>query len=398
MTVPSGSDWPSENLGLSILAAGSAALAGLLIVTYFQYVLLAIVLAYLAMPAQRRLEREMRPFSAAVTIITVAVLAVFVPLAYVLTVAVQQGLRLIRSVLDGELGAEAVPDEVGLFGYVLDIDVLYATYQDPIAMGLRRLATNAVGVLRGLPDLLIGLSVTFFVLFALLRDGDDLLSWTRSVVPVSDAVYDELVAELDDLMWASVVGNVIVAAIQAVGLGAALFVAEVPGVVFLTVATFVLTLLPLVGAFGVWVPVSVYLFAVGRPATALLLVAFGSVVSVSDAYLRPAVINRTGAINIAIIVVGIFGGIVFLGAIGLFLGPVILGGAKVVLDIYAGERADSSDRDAAAVEGPSPAEERGRSPGAADASVGPDAPGDGGVDDGPEEEDESAEVKPEEKE
>lgn len=115
-----------------------------------------------------------------------------------------------------------------------------------------------------------------------------------------------------------------------------------PGVVFLTVATFILTLLPLVGAFGVWLPVSIYLLAIGRPISAVLLFVYGSFVSASDLYVRPAIINRSGALNVATIVVGIFGGIVLFGAIGLFVGPVVLGGAKVVLDLFAQERVEST--------------------------------------------------------
>ena len=224
----------------------------------------------------------------------------------------------------------------------VDFDLLYATYQEPIAAGLQRLATGALTVITGLPGLLIGLTVTMFVLFTLLRDGEQLLTWLRAVVPVSEHVQRELLRELDALMWASVIGNVAVAGIQAVLLGIGLALLGVPGVVFLTVATFILTLLPLVGAFGVWIPVLLYLFAIGRPTAAGLLFVFGSVVSVSDFYLRPAIINRSGALNVAIIVVGIFGGIVLFGAMGLFVGPVVLGGSKVVLDLFARERAESS--------------------------------------------------------
>ena len=41
------------------------------------------------------------------------------------------------------------------------------------------------------------------------------------------------------------------------------------------------------------------------------------------------------AFNSAIVVVGIFGGLVVFGAVGLFVGPVVLGGAKLVLDCFA---------------------------------------------------------------
>jgi len=96
--------------------------------------------------------------------------------------------------------------------------------------------------------------------------------------------------------------------------------------------------LPLVGSFGVWIPASLYLIAQNRPTAAAIIFVFGVVVSVSDVYLRPAVINRAGAINVAIIAMGIFGGIVLFGGVGLFIGPVVLGGTKVVLDLYTRER------------------------------------------------------------
>ncbi|WP_254544876.1 AI-2E family transporter [Halomarina pelagica] len=304
--------------------------------------MLAIVLAYVLVPVQQRLERYLSSTMAAITLIVISIVVILVPVAYILTIAIQQGLGLLTVIQDGELSLDIIENRIENIGYVIDLDLLYATYQEPIATGLQRLATGALTVISGLPGLLIGLTVTMFVLFTLLRDGEQFLSWLQAVVPVSEHVQRELLRELDALMWASVIGNVAVAAIQAVLLGIGLALLGVPGVVFLTVATFILTLLPLVGAFGVWIPVSLYLLAIGRPTAAVLLFVFGSLVSVSDFYLRPAIINRSGALNVAIIVVGIFGGIVLFGAMGLFVGPVVLGGAKAVLDLFAQERAESS--------------------------------------------------------
>ncbi|KAB1190624.1 AI-2E family transporter [Haloferax sp. MBLA0076] len=324
------------------MAVVSGVLGLLFVFTQLQYILLAIVLAYVLAPAQRTLERHTSSATAALILISLSVVVLFIPIAYLLTVAIQQGLGLLTALQEGGLSPDIVQDQLEAIGYVIDFDLLYATYQEPIASGLQRLATGAVTVVGGLPGVLIGLTVTLFVLFALLRDGEQFVTWLKSIVPLSDRVERELIRELDVLMWASVIGNVAVAGVQAVLLGIGLALVGMPGVVFLTVATFVLTLLPLVGAFGVWLPVSGYLFAIGRPTTAILFIAYGSVVSSSDLYLRPAIINRSGAINVATIVVGIFGGIVLFGAIGLFVGPVILGGSKVVLDLFVQERADST--------------------------------------------------------
>ncbi len=334
---PTGS---SGGNALTLLAVASAFIAALLIFTYLQYVLLAIVLAYVLAPVQRKLEQRMSSMTAAITLIVSSILVVFIPLAYILAIAIQQGLELIAAIQEGDFSPEVIQDRLETIGYVVDFEQIYATYREPIAEGVQNLATGTLTVIGGLPGVLLGFTVTVFVLFALLRDGERLVAWLQSVAPINDRVQRNLLRELDHLMWASVVGNVAVAGIQAVLLGIGLTLVGMPGVIFLTVVTFILALLPLVGAFGVWVPVSTYLFLIGRPFAAGLFVIYGLAVSVSDIYLRPALISRSGTVNVAIIVVGIFGGIVLFGAIGLFIGPVVLGGAKIVLDLFAQERTE----------------------------------------------------------
>ncbi len=337
------SGWFSERTGVTVLALVGITFGLLVILPYLQYILLGIVLAYILMPAQRRLERVVGSMTAALTLVAVAILAILLPTIYVLAIAFQQALGVITAIQEGTLDIADIEQRLETTGVTVDLVEMYEIYEEPIGTALQGFATAGIEFVGGLPAILIGLTVTVFVLFALLRDGTQLLAWSRTVVPIDDALQREFHAELDQLMWASVVGNVAVAAIQAVLLGIGLVLLGVPAVVFLTVVTFVLSLLPLVGAFGVWVPVSLYLLAVGDVVSAAILVAYGSLVSASDTYLRPALIGKTGAFNSAIIVVGIFGGIIVFGAVGLFIGPVVLGGAKVTLDLFARERAETDE-------------------------------------------------------
>lgn len=342
---PPGPGWLSNRTGMTILAALSVFLATLILLPYLQYVLLGIVLAYILMPAQRRLERTLGSMLAALVLVTIAVLAILLPVTYVLAIALGQALEVLTAIQEGSLGMADVEAQLE-DGHGIDLSDLYDTYQEPIGTALQGLATSGIELVSGLPAILIGLTVTVFVLFALLRDGDRLVAWTQTVLPIDDEIQRELLAELDQLMWASVVGNVAVAAIQAIALGLALAVLGIPAVVLLTVTTFVLALLPLIGAFGVWLPVAVYLAATNDLVGAVAIAAYGSLVSASDTYLRPALIGRTSAFNSAIVVVGIFGGIVVFGAVGLFIGPVVLGGAKVTLDAFARERTADLDSSA----------------------------------------------------
>ena len=327
------SQWASERLGLWLLALLSGLLAALVVLPYLQYVLLAIVLAYVLVPAQRALEHYVGSTNAALSLVLGSVLVFMLPMMYVLTLAILQGLELVMAIQEGVLDAEAIEGRLEGEGFVVDLTDVYATYQEPIATGLQGLASSALGIVGGLPGVFIGLTVTAFVMFSLLRDGDNFLSWLVSVMPIDEDVQWELLVELDRLMWASVVGNVAVAAIQGILLGIGLVLLGIPGVAFLTVATFLLALLPLVGAFVVWVPISMYLVLSGQPIAGVTLFVYGALVSASDTYLRPAVIGRSGALSAAVVVVGIFGGVAIFGVMGLFVGPVVLGGVKVVFDV-----------------------------------------------------------------
>lgn len=332
---PDPPDWIVEQLGLTALALLSGLLALFVLLPYLQYVLFGVVLAYILFPVQRRLEQYVRPTIAAIAVVMATLLVILIPLVYVVTVAVQQSLGVVRSIRDRQLDIEMIEEILETNRYAVDFVALYESNQDRIATGIQEITTEAINLVGSLPSMFIGLTVTLFVLFALLRDGDRLVAWFQWVLPIDDGILEELHTGLDQLMWASVVGNVAVAAIQAVMLGIGLAIAGVPAIVFLTVATFVLTLLPLVGAFGIWIPAAAYLVAVGRPTAGAAMAVYGLFVTFSDSYIRPTLIGQTSAFNSAIVVVGIFGGLVVFGAVGLFIGPVVLGGAKLTLDCFA---------------------------------------------------------------
>ncbi|GAB7095033.1 AI-2E family transporter [Halolamina litorea] len=329
---------PGPRPGLTALALASAVIGLLVILPYLQYVLFGVVFAYMLYPVQKRVEEHVEPTTGAIAVVAGTVVVVLAPLVYVVTVATRQLIDIVRVFRAGEFDLRAIESILETNGYEVDLVRLFEANQDRIVDGLRQLLTGAFDLAGTVPSLFIGITVSLFVLFALLRDGESLMAWGRWVVPVGDDVLDDLVEGVDELMWASVVGNVAVAAIQSVMLGVGLFVAGVPAIVFLTVMAFVLTLLPLVGLFMVWVPASGYLIVVGRPTAAAAVAVYGLLIMFSDSYLRPATIGHTKAYNSATVIVGIFGGLVLFGAVGLFIGPVVLGAAKLALDCFARER------------------------------------------------------------
>lgn len=341
MTLGQGnSGWISEQQALAVLVLVSIFVALLVLLPYLQFILLAIVLGYVLWPLQVRLERLVSPTVAALGVSAAVILSVLLPAAYLIWLAIQESIQVMQELEQGEIEIAQIEAELAAYGLEVNLLEFYEANSERIMATAEQLGLELFGVFRSLPRLFIGLTITIFVMFALLRDGGRLVAWLQAVAPVEDDVQSEFVDRLDRLMWASIIGNVGASLIQAVALALGLWALGFDNVVLLGIITFVLALLPLVGAFGVWVPLVAYLALLGSVVSALALFVWGSIVSLSDFYTRPLVIGKSAALNSATVVVGVFGGLVAFGMIGLFIGPVVVGGAKISLDLYARERAE----------------------------------------------------------
>jgi len=316
---------------LLALAAIVAALSALVVLPYLQFVLFAVLLAYVLDPINDRLARRIGPTLAAAATMMFATAVILVPVGLALATAVRQADRIVEGV--ETLDAEAIADQVsGRIG--IETEMLVQTLSDAVENGLQGAAGNVVTIVGGIPELLIGLTVFGFVLFYLLRDGDALVAWLRGVTPIEPELREELFANFDRLMWAGIVGTAVVAFVQALLTVLAFVPLGFGNVAFWFVITFVLSLLPLVGASVVWIPAVGFLALVNRPVAAGALLVFGAVViSGSDNVLRPLIVNRGASLNPATIVVGIFGGVAVFGVVGLFFGPIVLGMLKIIVEV-----------------------------------------------------------------
>jgi len=220
--------WLVGKPGLTALVLLSSLLALFVLLPYLQFILFGVVLAYILFPVQQRAEQHVRPTIAAIVIVLGALLFVLIPIIYLLTIAVQQSLRVVSAVRNGQIDVASIEELLESTGYRIDLVALYESNQERIATSLQEVTSGAIDLAGSLPGLFIGLTITLFVLFALLRDGEQLVAWVQWVLPVDEDILDELREGLDQLMWASVVGNVAVAAIQAALLGVGLAIAGLP--------------------------------------------------------------------------------------------------------------------------------------------------------------------------
>ena len=309
---------------LLALAGVFGVLALQLVLPFLQYVLLAVLLAYVLHPLQGPLERRTSSTIAAFTLLLVAIAGFLVPFAVVIVVIADDAIRIFQEIDPATLQLDEIEALIEEYADVeVDLVDTVADSGQEIGMILLERSTEAFSTLT---HILVGLGVTIFLLYYLLKEGDELVAWMRERTPLPSAVQDDLYAEIDDVMRAVLLGHVLIAFIEGLIAGLGLFATGIPNAAFWTFVMMILALVPLVGAFLVWGPAVAYLLMTGEPLLAAGLFVYSLiVVGVCDDYLRPIVVDRYAEISPAVIIVGVLGGIYAFGVMGLFFGPVILG-------------------------------------------------------------------------
>jgi predicted PurR-regulated permease PerM len=118
-------------------------------------------------------------------------------------------------------------------------------------------------------------------------------------------------------------GVVVTAAVEALLAGLGLVLASVPFAGFLTALVFVFAVAqaPLL----VLLPVVAWLYWKGdSPIVATAFLVWSILIATVDNVLRPILIKRTAHLPLALIFAGVVGGLIAFGAVGLFVGPVVL--------------------------------------------------------------------------
>jgi predicted PurR-regulated permease PerM len=219
-----------------------------------------------------------------------------------------------------------------LEGYEIDWS---AAARSAVDSGSAIIVAQVTSVARNVALFLLDFTIMVFTLFFLFRDGDRLYRGLRDVIPMDAAHKDAIFATLYQTLSAVTQGMVATAVAQGVLTWVALWGLGLPYTAFLGVLAGFLSLVPFVGAAGVWIPATIYLFAVGDVMRGLILLAYGSlVISLVDNVLRPLLIGNQTRLPTLFLFFGILGGVQVYGVLGLFLGPVLLAIVVAFVRIY----------------------------------------------------------------
>jgi predicted PurR-regulated permease PerM len=177
--------------------------------------------------------------------------------------------------------------------------------------------------------------LTFFLVFFFLRDGRKIYAFVYDATPLEEEHKVDVFRQITDTFEAVIRGQILTALAQAL-VGLAVYLAlGLPLPFLLAAMTFLVSLIPIVGAPLVWVPCVVYLAVnqhMGKAAVLFVLGLFG--ISMIDNFLKPLLIGEKTKLPYLLLFLGILGGFQVYGLMGMFLAPTVLSLFFVLVKIY----------------------------------------------------------------
>lgn len=307
----------------------------LVIQPFVSALLVAGVLAIATWPAYEKLRGKLRgssTVSASVMLLLILV-TVIVPIALLAEAAGDHLPALFAAVRDWRAEDLRVPEQIRSVPFVGEsvyqwLTSLVADRTQSAALLQRALEPAgklSLAVVRLLGDGLLQMLLVAFIVFFYYRDGERIAQLTHRISRrLSGEMSEEvlsIVVGTTRSVFISIVGT---AAAQAIVAYIGFLIAGVPGAFLLGVGTFVLSVVPM-GPVLLWGGAAVWLYVQGEVGWAIFMLVWGAaVISSIDNFLKPLLIARGSTLSLALIFLGVIGGVLAFGFIGVILGPVLL--------------------------------------------------------------------------
>lgn len=306
----------------------------LIIEPFLTAILLAAVIAVATWPIFDRLRTWCghRATPAALLMVGGIVVIFLIPLSFFLIASAQRLPTFVSKVVQTVKDPQPVLETIRSIPYVgswLHEEILQAI--DPASFGqsiqkiLDPLSSAIINTAVDVSNGLMQLALVTFIVFFFYRDGAWFADRIRELlVHVSGGIASEICDILVNTTRSVVYGLIGTAICQGLVAGIGFWIAGVPGVLILSATVCILSVVP-IGPPLVWIPAAVWLYAKGSTGMAVFLFIWGAaVVSSVDNLVKPLLISRGSTLPLALIFLGVFGGVIAFGFLGLILGPLLL--------------------------------------------------------------------------
>ena len=171
----------------------------------------------------------------------------------------------------------------------------------------------------------VNVLVLLFVLYFMLVGGRRMENYLREILPFDRTYAGQVLREIHMIVRSNAIGIPLIAIIQGSIAWLGYLIFGVPSALFWGAITCFATVLPVVGAALVWVPLALYLALMHHWGAAVGLTLYGVlVITQSDNVVRFALQKRMADIHPLVTILGVLVGLPLFGFMGVIFGPLLL--------------------------------------------------------------------------
>lgn len=311
--------------------------AAWLFLPYFTTLAVAATLAVVIRPVHERiltLTKGRETVAALLSLLCIGLL-LLVPLAFVGTQVFFEAQNLYEHVVENR---ESLTNSVTEYA-----ERMLARFAPQLSIDLDAYLGQGLGIVVGkLGPIFAGTAQTvlhFFLgmiaLYYFIKDGPRFMRSIVQLSPLPDTEDKEVLSRLEIAINSIIRGTLIIAVAQGLMTGIGLAIFGVPSPTLWGSMAAIGAVVPGVGTSIVILPAIAYLFIAGNTAQAIGLLLWGIVaVGLIDNFLGPILVGRGIKIHPLFVLFGVIGGLGLFGPVGFLLGPLVLSLLYALLDIY----------------------------------------------------------------
>jgi predicted PurR-regulated permease PerM len=301
--------------------------------------ILAAVFAFLFQPLYLRLLLVMRKKQGLAALFTmiITIILVLIPVGFLGSQIIKESTQLYHNLSSNGNGImstiESLENRISesfLIPGNFNVDV-----NDYLRQALSVTAESMGGIFSSFVRTVLNFFVFFIAYYYFLKDGRKLKDYLVKLSPLEDKDDEFIVSRIRSAVSAVVKGNLLIGLIQGTltGVGFALF--GVPNPVLWGGVASITALIPGVGTTIVLTPAIIFLFVSGSNFAAGGLLLWGILaVGLVDNLLGPRLVGGGMRLHPLAAFLAVLGGLIFFGPLGLLLGPLVLGIALALIEIY----------------------------------------------------------------
>jgi predicted PurR-regulated permease PerM len=298
----------------------------------------ALALSVTALPLHLWIERRVRQpsLAAAISVILMAVV-LLTPTGFMIPQVINravEGVHMVRTQIETGVWKSTFErhEWVATAWQWIDLRMNLRDALQQVATLLTSAARSLViGSFMGFVQLLM----IFFLLFYFLRDRRAALNALRSLLPLNEAETNKMFTVVFDTIYATICGKLFMAILQGFLGGLMFWFLGLTAPWFWGIVMAVLSFVPVLGPFLVWLPAALFLALDGSWIKAITLAVWGVlVVGAVDNLLYPILVRDRLRLHTVPVFITMFGGLLLFGPAGFFLGPVSLTVTMAMLEIW----------------------------------------------------------------